>query len=338
MYCLNMLKIALELALTNPAYEDMASKFFEHFLYIGYAMSHIGGADLRLWDEADGWFYSVAHFPEGPSFPLKVRSIVGLIALFAVETLEPDLLDRLPGFRRRMEWFLRNRPDLCRTVAQMDVPGLGRRRLLSVLDAQQLTRVMARVLDEAEFLSPHGIRSLSAGHREHPYSLRLDGDTYQVSYEPAESQSGMFGGNSNWRGPVWFPINYLAIESLQKFFHYYGPDVKVECPRGSQRNMDLWEVASELSRRLISIFQENEHGLRPVFGPHEKFQLDPNWNDCLLFHEYFHGNTGAGLGASHQTGWTGLVAKLIQQIDVIPEQSLRGPEAGQSHPGIHSEA
>jgi hypothetical protein len=321
MYCLNMLTIALELALTRPAYEDMASKFFEHFLHIARAMNHIGAADVPLWDETDGWFYNVAHFPGGESLSLKVRSIVGLIALFAVDTLEPETLERLPGFRRRMDWFLRGRPDLCRNVAGMDVPGLGRRRLLSVLGPEQLRRVLGRVLHETEFLSPHGIRSLSARHGAEPYVLVLDGQEYRVAYEPGESQSGIFGGNSNWRGPVWFPINYLAIESLQKFFHYHGPDFKVECPVGSGRMLDLWEVSAEISRRLISIFLRDGNGGRPAFT-HERFRQDPLWQDHLLFHEYFHGDTGAGLGASQQTGWTGLVAKLIQQVGVTPSESV----------------
>jgi hypothetical protein len=321
MYCLNMLTIALELARTRPAYEDMASKFFEHFLHIADAMNHIGAADVPLWDETDGWFYNVAHFPGGESFPLKVRSIVGLIALFAVDTLEPETLERLPGFRRRMDWFLRERPDLCRNVAGMDVPGLGRRRLLSVLGPDELRRVLGRVLDKTEFLSPHGIRSLSARHGAEPYVLVLDGQEYRVAYEPGESQSGIFGGNSNWRGPVWFPINYLAIESLQKFFHYHGRDFKVECPVGSGNMLDLWEVSAEISRRLIGIFLRDGNGGRPVFT-HDRFRQDPLWRDHLLFHEYFHGDTGAGLGASQQTGWTGLVAKLIQQVGVPPSESV----------------
>jgi hypothetical protein len=323
MYCLNMLTIALELARANRAYEDMASKFFEHFLRIAYAMQHIGRADLSLWDEADGWFYSIVHFPDGAAFRLKVRSIVGLIALFAVETIEPETLEQLPGFRRRMEWFLRQRPDLCRNVAQMDVPGLGQRRLLSVLGPGQLQRVLARALDEQELLSLYGIRSLSAAHSHDAYVLSLDGQEFRVGYEPAESQSGVFGGNSNWRGPVWFPINYLAIESLQKFFHYCGPSVMVECPTGSGRTMNLWEVAAELSRRLIGIFARDDAGRRPVFGGYPRFPDDPHWRDHIPFHEYFHGDTGAGLGASHQTGWTGLVAKLIQQLGVEPTESLR---------------
>jgi hypothetical protein len=323
MYCLNMLTIALELALTRPAYEDMASKFFEHFLHIADAMNHIGEADVPLWDETDGWFYNVAHLPGAEAFPLKVRSIVGLIALFAVDTLEPETLERLPGFRRRMDWFLRDRPDLCRNVAEMHVPGMGRRRLLSVLGAEQLRRVLGRVLDETEFLSPHGIRSLSARHGAEPYILHLDGQEYRVAYEPGESRSGIFGGNSNWRGPVWFPINYLAIESLQKFFHYHGPDFTVECPAGSGRMLDLWEVAAEISRRLIGIFLRDGNGARPAFT-HDRFRRDPLWQDHLLFHEYFHGDTGAGLGASQQTGWTGLVAKLIQQMGVPPSESVGG--------------
>jgi hypothetical protein len=239
--------------------------------------------------------------------------MVGLIPLFAIETLEPEMLDRLPGFRRRMEWFIQNRPDLTGNVASMEMPGKKERRLLSIVNQNRLRRVLKMMLDENEFLSPYGIRALSRFHLEHPYSINLDGQEHRVDYEPAESTTGVFGGNSNWRGPIWFPVNYLIIESLQKFHYYFGDEFKVECPTGSGQMMTLWEVAADISRRLSSLFLRDEDGRRPVHGASLKFQSDPHWRDLLLFYEYFHGEHGAGLGASHQTGWTGLVAKLLQQ-------------------------
>ncbi len=313
MYALNLLAIALELAKEDPSYEDVASKFWEHFLYIARAMNNRGAEEIRLWDEEDGFFYDVLHLPEGEPFPMKVRSMVGLIPLYAVETLEPELLDQLPDFKRRMEWFINNRPDLIGNVACMRTPGRGERRLLSVVSRDQLRRVLQVMLDENEFFSPHGIRAVSRFHHENPYILKVNGMEHRVDYEPAESSTGLFGGNSNWRGPVWFPVNYLIIESLQKFHHYLGDDFKVECPTGSGKFMNLEEVADELSRRLSRIFLRGEDGRRPVHGGAEKFQSDPHWRDLALFYEYFHGDNGAGIGASHQTGWTGLVAKLIQQ-------------------------
>jgi hypothetical protein len=316
MYCLNMLAIAMELAIEDPAYEDVASKFWEHFLYIAHAMNHLGDERSRLWNEEDGFYYDVLSLPDGTAFPMKVRSMVGLIPLFAIETLEPETLNRLSGFKRRLEWFIDNRKDLIGNVACMRSPGQEERRMLSIVDRDQLRRVLKVMLDENEFLSPYGVRALSKAHKDHPYRLQVDGAEHRVSYEPAESSSGLFGGNSNWRGPIWFPVNYLIIESLQKFHHYLGDDYKVECPTGSGEMMTLWEVAAELSRRLTRIFLRDSHGKRPVFGEIEKFQTDPNWSDLILFHEYFHGDTGSGVGASHQTGWTGLVAKLIQQSGV----------------------
>lgn len=320
MYTLNLLAIALELAHHNPAYEDVASKFWEHFLNIAHAMNHRGSDGISLWDEEDGFFYDVLHVPPGPDNPegwhepLKVRSMVGLIPLFAVETLEEDLLDRMPGFKRRMEWFLENRPDLTANVACMRTAGREERRLLSIVGEEQLKRVLQVMLDESEFLSPYGIRAVSRYHREHPYCLQAGGQEYRVAYEPAESTSNLFGGNSNWRGPIWFPLNFLLIESLQKYHYYYGDAVQVEYPTGSGNLLNLWEVAAELSRRLSRIFlRDMETGKRPVFGGMETFQNDPHWRDHILFHEYFHGDNGAGIGASHQTGWTGLVAKLLQQ-------------------------
>ncbi|MEN3333285.1 MAG: hypothetical protein V7641_2650 [Blastocatellia bacterium] len=313
MYCLNMLAIALELAQDNPAYEDMASKFWEHFLYIANAINHLGDDNVRLWNAEDGFYYDVLCLPSGDGHPMQVRSMVGLIPLFAVETLEPEMLNRLPAFKRRLEWFIDHRKDLIGNVACMRTPGKEARRMLSIVDRDQLRRVLKVMLDENEFLSPYGIRALSRYHLDHPYVLGAGGVEHTVSYEPAESSSGLFGGNSNWRGPIWFPVNFLIIEALQKYHHYLGEDYKVECPTGSGQMLMLWEVAAELSRRLTRIFLQDEQGRRPVYGGIEKFQSDPHWRDLILFHEYFHGDSGAGIGASHQTGWTGLVAKLIQQ-------------------------
>ncbi len=307
MYCLNLMAMALELAREEPAYEDVASKFWEHFLYIAYAMNHIGGDGEALWDPADGFYYDRVHMPDGNHQALKVRSMVGLIPLFAVETLEPRVLHGMPGFRKRMEWFMEHRPDLTHNVASMAVAGKGERKLLSLVDADQLRVILKRMLDPAEFLSDFGVRSLSRAHAGDPFVLRTDGSVRTVAYEPGESRSGLFGGNSNWRGPVWFPLNYLIVESLQKFHHYLGESFQVECPTGSGKKMHLADVAAELSRRLSRLFLKDEAGRRPA---HANLQ----WEDGLiLFHEYFHGDTGAGLGASHQTGWTALVAKLLQQ-------------------------
>jgi hypothetical protein len=324
MYCLNMLAIAMELADGNANFEDVASKFWEHFLYIANAMNGGTGECTSLWDEEDGFFYDVLHLPDGSRHPLKVRSMVGLIPLFAVETLEPEALDRLPAFKRRLEWFIENRPDLTRHVACMRTPGRGERRLLAVVWPDRLRRVLTRLLDETEFLSPYGVRALSRFHREHPYVLTVDGHEHRVSYEPAESSSGLFGGNSNWRGPIWFPVNYLLIESLQKFHHYLGDDFRVECPVGSQQTATLAEVATLLSQRLSRIFLLDDAGRRPVLGEREVFQADEHWKHLVPFHEYFHADTGAGVGASHQTGWTALVAKLLQQSGGGRSQSRHG--------------
>ena len=316
MYSLNMLAIAMELANHDPAYEDVASKFWEHFLNIAHAMSggrQHGGEGHDLWDDEDGFFYDVLHMPDGSRQPLRVRSLVGLIPLLAVQTLEPGVMKRHDGFRRRLEWFIQHRPDLTGNVACMHTTGQGERRLLAILDGDRLRRVLAVMLDENEFLSPYGIRAISRVHRDRPYVLRVHGMEYRVDYEPAESTTNLFGGNSNWRGPIWFPINFLLIEALQKFHHYFGDEYKVECPAGSGRMMTLWEVAEEISRRLTRIFLEDDRGRRPVFGTTDRFQMDPDWHDLIPFHEYFNGDTGAGIGASHQTGWTALVAKLIQQ-------------------------
>ena len=313
MYTLNLLAIALELSKEDRAYEDVASKFWEHFIHIAHAMSHRGHNGTGLWNEEDGFFYDVLRLPDGNYLPMKIRSMVGLIPLFAVETLEPELLERLPGFKRRLEWFIDNRPDLIGNVACMRTPGMRERRLLSIATQDQLRQILKYMLDEREFLSPYGIRALSQVHRDHPYQLSVNGMDHRVDYEPAESSTGLFGGNSNWRGPIWFPVNFLLIESLQKFHYYLGDSFKLECPTGSGKMMTLWEVAGEISRRLMQIFLQDADRRRPVFGGTENFQNDPHWRDLIPFHEYFHGDNGAGVGASHQTGWTGLVAKLIQQ-------------------------
>lgn len=314
MYCLNMLTIALELAKTNPVYEDIASKFFEHFLYIADAMNHIGNMEDTLWNETEGFYYDVLHLPDDRQIELKVRSMVGLIPLFAVETLEPETLKQLPNFKKRLDWFIQNRPDLRQNVACMETKGMQAYRLLAIVSGDKLKRVLQKMLDEREFLGDYGIRAVSRCHAEHPYFFDSDGMRFHVNYEPAESSSGLFGGNSNWRGPVWFPVNFLLIESLQKFHSYLGDEFKVECPTGSGQMLTLQEVASELSQRLTQTFLKNSSGQRPVYGGTIKFQTDPHWRDLLLFYEYFHGDNGAGIGASHQTGWTGLVAQLIQEL------------------------
>jgi hypothetical protein len=313
MYCLDMLSIAMELAREDPAYEDVASKFFEHFVYITRAMNNRGGHGISLWDEEDGFYYDVLHLPNGQHDFMKVRSMVGLIPLYAVEVLEPEALDQLPGFKRRMQWFLDNVPNVPHHIEMTQTSAHGIRRQLSIVSRRKLMRILRYMLDEQEFLAPHGIRSVSKFHARNPYVLTIDGREYRVGYDPAESASGLFGGNSNWRGPVWFPLNFLLIESLQRFHFYYGDQLKVECPTGSGHMMTLWEVAEEISRRLASIFLRGSDGRRPVYGGNELFQTDPNWRDLIPFYEYFHGDNGAGLGASHQTGWTALVAKLLQQ-------------------------
>ncbi|HMQ15241.1 MAG TPA: hypothetical protein PKC49_04630, partial [Phycisphaerae bacterium] len=334
MYCLNLMRIALELALHNRVYEDIATKFFEHFLHIAEAMNRIGTKDMcaeggvGLWCDEDQFYYDVLNLPDGRATPLKVRSMVGLIPLFAVEVLEPELLDRLPEFKKRLEWFLSYRPDLASLVSHWDVPGKGQRRLLSLLRGHRMKALLRRMLDEGEFLSDFGVRSISRVHRDRPYVYHLNGHDLAVRYQPAESDSGAFGGNSNWRGPIWFPVNYLLIESLQKFHHYYGDDFSVECPTGSGTFLNIREVADELSRRLTRIFLRDADGRRPVFGEGvrrasfppvddgarrcgDRLNRDPHFRDYPLFHEYFDGDSGRGVGASHQCGWTGLVAKLL---------------------------
>jgi hypothetical protein len=313
MYCLTMLDIAMELAAKDPAYEDVASKFFEHFILIAHAMNDIGGGGMELWDHPDGFYYDILHFSDGASYRLKLRSTVGLLPICGVMTLEPRQVERLPGFKRRMQWFLDHVPICAYHIDESVKNEHGTRRLLSLVSRPRLVRVLRYMLNEAEFLSPHGIRALSKYHLEHPYVMQLDGREHRVCYDPGESTTGMFGGNSNWRGPVWFPLNYLLIEGLQRFHWYYGDSLKVEFPTGSGQFMNLWEVSAQLSKRLVRLFLRGKDGKRPVYGGLEKFQQDPHWRDLILFYEYFHGDTGFGLGASHQTGWTALVAKLIEQ-------------------------
>ena len=312
MYCLNMLTIALELAQQNRAYSDIASKFFEHFIYIAHAMNDLLVDGIELWDEEDGFYYDVLHYQDSRTIPLKVRSMVGLIPLFAITILESELINQLPSFKQRMQWFIDNWADIDKHMERMQEPGHSEHLLLSIVNREKLPRILKVMLDEAEFLSPYGLRALSRYHLEHPYTIELNGISHTVDYEPAESNSGLFGGNSNWRGPIWFPVNYLIIESLQTFYHFYGDALKVEFPTGSGNQLNLEEIAFALSQRLSSIFLRDEKGQRPVHGGVEKFQRDPYWRDLILFYEYFHGDIGAGIGASHQTGWTGLVANLIR--------------------------
>jgi len=316
MFCLDMLSMAMELAHDDPAYEDVASKFFEHFVHIAAAMNDIGGSGIGLWDEKDGFYYDMLHMgTDGQTIPMKVRSLVGLIPLFAVEVFDPEDLARMPKFKKRMDWFLRHHPDVRQHVDMSSETPEGPRLLLSIANRQKLERIYRYMFDEREFLSPFGIRALSKFHLDHPFEIAIDGQRHSVRYEPAESSTDLFGGNSNWRGPVWFPMNFLLIESLQRIHYYYGDEFKVECPTGSGQKKTLWNAAGEVSRRLSHIFLRRD-GCRPVYGADEMLQKDPYWRDLILFYEYFHGETGAGLGASHQTGWTALVAKLLEQSGV----------------------
>ncbi|MFY9551953.1 MAG: glucosidase, partial [Thermoanaerobaculia bacterium] len=314
MYCLNLLGMALELAADDPAYEDVASKFWEHFVYIANAARHMGEEGFNLWDERDGFFYDAVRAPDGTHELIRIRSLVGLIPLSAVVTGEAKILDRFPGFKRRMEWFVANRPDLISKCASMTERGEEQRILFSVVTPDMLRQMLRYMLDESEFLSPHGIRSVSRYHKDQPYTTNTGGIEHRLTYEPGESTSGVYGGNSNWRGPVWFPINYLILESLRRYHQYFGDDFKVECPTGSGTMMTLREVYQELARRLASIFLPDATGERPVFQGIQIYRNDPHWKDLVLFHEYFHGDTGKGLGASHQTGWTGIVAKLFDEL------------------------
>lgn len=309
-YCLTMLNIALELASEDPSYEDIASKFFEHFVAIVHAMNTLGGCGL--WDAVDGFYYDKLNFESGESHTLRVRSAVGIIPLFATEILDDSVLEKLPGFKKRMQWFMNHEQELAQNIT-VQKEGNSVLRLLSIPSKEQLERVLRYVLDESEFLSPFGVRSLSRYHLDHPYSLNLQGSTYSVGYDPGESTSGMFGGNSNWRGPIWFPINYLLVESLERYHRFYGDSFKLEMPYGSGKFLTLKEISQEISHRLVSLFLPNEKGDRPCHGGSELYRKDPAWKDLILFYEYFHGETGKGIGASHQTGWTGLAGRLMEE-------------------------
>ena len=308
----NMLEIALELASHNPVYEDMALKFLEHCLWIASAMGRIGEQRDAMWDEEDGFFYDVLRFPDGTAVRLKVRSLVGLLPLCAATVFPGELLERFPRFLDRARQRLERQPELRETVAFLGQQGMGGRRILAIMDDRKLRRVLARLLDEDEFLSPYGVRSLSRYHADHPYVFSVHGEEFRVDYRPAESDTGMFGGNSNWRGPVWFPVNVLIIRALLHYYLFLGNEFTVECPTGSGRQMNLFQVARNLALRLARIFMRDADGERAVYGWADKLQTDPHFRDYLLFYEYFHGDNGAGLGGSHQTGWTGLVARIIQ--------------------------
>jgi hypothetical protein len=314
MFALNMMRIALELSRTNPVYQDMASKFFEHFLYIAEAMTNVGNTSLDLWDSEDEFYYDALNTPEGGHELLKVRTIVGLIPMFAVEVLDEDLLTSAPEFVARMNWLLTNRPRLAALVSHWQEPGKGATRLLSLLRGHRLKRLLFRMLDAGEFLSDYGVRSLSRVYLDKPYVFRDTDIT--VNYQPAESQTDLFGGNSNWRGPIWLPINFMIVEALQRFHHYYGDDFKVEYPTHSGQYVTLLDVADALTERLTRLFLRDDTGRRACFGDSDTLQHDPEFRDYLLFNEYFNGDTGHGLGASHQTGWTGLIAKLLQPRSV----------------------
>ena len=325
MFSQNMLELAIAVAEHDPAYEDLVLKFIEHFFWIAAAVDPMGDHPDEMWDEEDGYFYDVLRRPDGTGQRLKVRSLVGLLPICAVTVIEPDLIERYPRLAGRIRAYLERNHDLLTTVADPMVPGANGRRILALVNEDKLRRILTRVLDEERFFGPHGIRSLSRWHLEHPYRLDVEGTVYEVQYEPAESTTGMFGGNSNWRGPVWMPINLLVVRALLQHYRYYGDSFKIECPTGSGVMMTLFEVAQELSRRLVSTFLRGPDGTRPVYGGARLFQEDEHWRDLILFYEYFHGDNGAGLGASHQTGWTGVVARLIQGLGLLTaDEALAG--------------
>jgi hypothetical protein len=328
-----MLRIAVELALSEPLYEEFVEKFFQHTLFIAGAMDRVGERQDEMWDEEDGFFYDVLRLPDGSATRLKVRSIVGLLPLAGVAVFEENIIEKLPRFRERARVFLMRHPELAANMHLPQEPGVANRRMLAIVNEQKLRRILARMLDENEFFSPHGIRALSRVHRDHPYVFEHGGQSYQVAYVPGDSDSGMFGGNSNWRGPVWMPINFLLYTSLARLYAYFGDDFKVECPTGSGQMMNLLEVAKELGERLSRIFLRDGEGRRPAHGAAHKFSDDPHWRDLVLFYEYFHGDSGAGIGANHQTGWTGCVARIIQTNAVVTKDLLLmpGAEAAAAH-------
>jgi hypothetical protein len=317
-----MLRIAIELAMVDPIYEEFVIKFFEHTMWIAGAMDRMGEHQDEMWDEEDGFFYDVLRFPDGGATRLKVRSVVGLLPLMAVANFEQDQLEKLPAFRRHAQAFIQRHPELTHNLHLPTQPGWGGRYMLSVFNEPKLRRVLSRMLDESEFLSPYGIRSLSRYHQAHPFVYHHAGQEFRVAYLPGDSNSGMFGGNSNWRGPVWMPVNILLVGALRRLYAYYGDDFRVECPTGSGQFMTLLEVSQELSERLTHLFLSNEQGERPVYGTASKFQTDPHWHDLVLFYEYFHGDSGAGIGASHQTGWTGCIAQLMQTTGILTPELI----------------
>jgi len=328
-YCLSMLDIALILTEYDPMYEEIAYRFVEHFAWITYAMDRMGAQHSDMWDETDGFFYDLLHFPNGDMTRLKIRSMVGLLPLCATSVFEPGVAQHHPRLLELITLFRQRHPDVAKKIATADDPaagGYGGRRLAAVCNKEKLRRILGYLLDENEFLSPYGIRSLSKYHLEHPFQFSFGGQEFKVQYLPAESNTGMFGGNSNWRGPIWMPVNGLIMRGLLQMYPFYGPDFKVECPTGSGKYMNLFEVAKEINRRLSSIFVRDTNGRRPVYGGTKKFQEDPHWRDYILFYEYFHGDNGAGLGASHQTGWTGLIARGLDLFARInAEEALKEP-------------
>jgi hypothetical protein len=322
MYAVNMLAIAVELAAHDKNYEHLANKFFQHFLYIADAINAERAGDKGLWHEQDQFYYDQLYLPSGESVPLRVRSAVGMVPIYATAVMNIDVLEHLPQLRARVSWFVENRPELAANVAKMDSGGMSHRRLMAFVSPDRLRMLLRRFFSEDEFLSPHGLRMLSKAHQTDPFVLNVGGASFRVDYEPAESTSGSFGGNSNWRGPVWFPLNYLFIESLQKFHHFLGDDYTIEFPTGSGHYLTLWDISQELSQRLISVFRTDENGKRPFQA--SAIEQSEHWREHILFHEYFHGDTGKGLGASHQTGWTALVAKLIQQTSKYKTDNVTG--------------
>jgi hypothetical protein len=333
----NMLEIAVELAMKDRAYADMAQKFMEHFLWIASSMVHLGD-NTGMWDEEDGFFYDVLRLPDGTSQRLKVRSMVGLLPLCAATSFDGELMKMYPEIADDFKRFFTARQDVFSAIHDPVKPGVAGRRLASVLNEEMLKRVLEKMLDENEFLSPYGIRSISRYHADHPYTFNVNGSEYKVTYLPGESDTGMFGGNSNWRGPIWMPVNALIIRALLQYYAYYGDNLQVECPTGSGKMMNLYQVAENIGQRLTGIFLKDEKGERPVYGGSRKFQDDPFWKDNILFYEYFHGDNGAGIGASHQTGWTGVVARILHLFASTPAEQilLLGKKAGFVNPDIDS--
>ena len=318
-----MLQIAIELAIHDPLYEDLATKFFEHTLWIAGAMDRIGDNQDELWDEEDGFFYDVLQLPNGSATRIKVRSMVGLLPLMAVTVFPEGVFQKLTRFSERAKMFLTRYPELVANTQLPDAPGFKGRLMLSVVNEDKLRRILSKMLDESEFFSDYGIRALSRYHQDHPYSFNHAGQEYKVQYVPGDSNTGMFGGNSNWRGPIWMPVNLLLIRALTLFYGYYGDTFTIECPTGSGNQMNLFEVVQELERRLSNLFLKDESGNRPVYGAAEKFQNDPHWKDLILFYEYFHGDSGMGIGASHQTGWTGCIAQIIRSSGFLTKEHIQ---------------